>query len=107
MQSKRVKMRRCIGRRSGCSLATHRRIALDWQDEELLHWVAGDGAPTAVIWSGAALARSHCRAAWETWWKQGGCQIDFGRLARDPRRPGLLWICEEGAERERIPGRVW
>lgn len=80
-------------------------VELSWQAEELLHWVAGKGAPDLTIGAGDSQSRQRCRAAWEQWRQRQGAKVDLTRWEHDPRRPGLLLV--SGSDAERTQGRVW
>lgn len=77
-----------------------------WQAEELLRYVAGAGAPKAIVGAGAAEDRRECRQAWEKWWKERGPKVDFAKLDGTSRRPGLTLLCDGGLPEE-ATGRVW
>jgi HEAT repeat protein len=68
-------------------------VAVSWQAEELLHYVAGDDAPAQVVGAGTATSRKKCRAAWEMWWKKAGEQVDLRTLEKTLRRPSLVLVC--------------
>ena len=67
-------------------------IGLAWQAEELLHWAAGDSAPSITVGAGDAQSRRRCRKAWEQWWSQHGEKLALTTRAHDCRRPGLLLV---------------
>jgi HEAT repeat protein len=67
-------------------------VEVSWQAEELLHWVAGEEAPEAVVGAASAAERKKCRTAWQAWWRGPGKKLDLARLDREPRRPGLLLV---------------
>ena len=69
-------------------------LLLAWQAEELLRYAAGETAPSATLGAGSDLARRSCRQAWRTWLWKHGLTLDFGMLARQPRRPGLHLVLE-------------
>jgi HEAT repeat protein len=71
-------------------------VAVSWSAEELLHWVAGDGAPAAKVGAASAAER---KKAFDAWNHQGVPKFDWDQLEQAPRRPGLFFIGE--------PGRVW
>jgi HEAT repeat protein len=80
-------------------------IEVAWQAEELLHWVAGDDAPEVRVGTGMPQLRQACRAAWEEWRRGHEAKLDLAELDKQPRRPGLLLVCEdEGAQ---DGDRVW
>jgi HEAT repeat protein len=80
-------------------------IGLAWQAEELLHWAAGESAPTETVGAGDVQSRQRCRKAWEQWWAQHGAKLDLTSREHNCRRPGLLlvssWTSDEGR------GHVW
>ncbi|MBY0527488.1 MAG: hypothetical protein K2R98_29095 [Gemmataceae bacterium] len=63
---------------------------LAWQAEELLYWVAGDDAPDLAIGAGKTDVRKQCQMAWENWWRVNDAKLDWDKVRRDHRRPGLL-----------------
>lgn len=69
-------------------------IEVAWQAEELLHYVAGDLSPEAIVGTGSAPARESARKAWEGWWRQHGPAIDLPKLDQEPRRPGLVLMAD-------------
>jgi HEAT repeat protein len=76
------------------SLVEAQPVTLAWQAEELLHWVAGEEAPEALIGTGTKAEQQQCRKAWEAWWQREGGRLDFGRLNQDYRRPGLALVTQ-------------
>ena len=58
-------------------------VALAWQAEELLRWVAGEGAPAPVVGAGSARASGECRRAWEGWWRAQGAKVDLAQVEKD------------------------
>ncbi len=70
-------------------------IDLAWQAEELLRWVAGAAAPAPRVGQGEAAMRRTCRTGWDDWLRATG-RIDWARVARDHRRPGLILVCGQG-----------
>jgi HEAT repeat protein len=68
-------------------------VEISWQAEELLHWVAGDTAPEAVVGAATDEERRRCRTAWGEWQRTEAEKIDLARLEAEPRRPGLLLLC--------------
>jgi HEAT repeat protein len=88
-------------------LLTDAETTLAWQAEELLHWAAGDEAPELTVGAGTAPAGRKCRAAWEAWWQAEGSGLDLARVAKAPRRPGLLLLAVRDNERDRELGRVY
>jgi HEAT repeat protein len=80
-------------------------VAVSWQAEELLHYVAGAAAPPETVGAATVPARTMCRAAWEAWWKKTGDRVDLGILDETPRRPSLVFVCgasREGDDRGRV-----
>jgi HEAT repeat protein len=69
-------------------------LRICWQAEELLRWVAGNGAPEGTIGAGTQEERKRCSKDWKTWWKNNSNKINFDRLYQDLRRPVLLMIVE-------------
>jgi HEAT repeat protein len=72
-------------------------VAVSWQAEELLHYVAGDESPGESIGAATDAARNKCRTAWETWLRVHGPKVNLAALDQTPRRPGLLLVCEKYA----------
>ena len=66
-------------------------LELAWQAEELLRWAAGPTAPSAVLGAAEAKQQRACRAAWDKWIKDNA-HLDWQRVARDHRRPGLFLV---------------
>jgi HEAT repeat protein len=66
-------------------------LEIAWQAEELLHWVAGEGAPDAVVGSGPA-ARRRCREAWRAWWRGRKANPDVRTAGQNGWRPGLYLV---------------
>ncbi len=67
-------------------------IAVAWQAEELLHYVAGDGAPEVTVGSGSPKARAICRKTWATWWSANEAKVELQALTKTPQRPGLVLL---------------
>jgi HEAT repeat protein len=67
-------------------------VALAWQAEELLRWVAGEEAPEATVGAGSAESLQACRKAWEGWWQRHGQALDLTKLDQDHGRPGLCFL---------------
>lgn len=86
------------------ALLNERSVEVTWQAEELLHWVAGDGAPSQTIGAGEEDSRLACRKAWEGWWRDHGREMDVAKLWKECRRPGLVLVCEQDKKEQ---GRVW
>ncbi len=63
-----------------------------WQAEELLRWVAGAKAPEPRVGMGVAAARRKCTSAWKDWLRDNS-RVDWQRVQRDHRRPGLILVC--------------
>src|SRR5262249_14400318 len=84
-------------------------VEVAWQAEELLHYAAGDTAPTAVIGRNTEAERLACRAAWQGWWRQNGGTRGLSGVGHGMRRPGLVLAYEasgrEGSEGR--SGRTW
>jgi HEAT repeat protein len=89
-----------------------------WQAEELLHYVAGDAAPRAVVGKGTGPEKLRCRAAWQAWLKAAAATVDLKAVERTNRRPGLVLTFEdreihpwntyrEPEEEERRLARPW
>ena len=78
-----------------------------WQAEELLHYAAGEQAPSEVVGAGTAKSRQACRAAWAAWFKENGEKLDLSKIDEEPRRPGLILAWDEGTGHEKLDGRVW
>jgi HEAT repeat protein len=72
-------------------------VEVSWPAEELLHWVAGEDAPEVTVGAAAAVARQHCREAWEGWWRKHGAQLDLAKVDEDHRRPGLVLTISHAA----------
>src|SRR5207245_1057238 len=67
-------------------------LDIAWQAEELLRWVAGPKAPTSRVGKGDDAPRRVCRAEWREWLRDND-RVDWQRVARDHRRPGLVLVC--------------
>jgi HEAT repeat protein len=80
-------------------------MEIAWQAEELLHWAAGEAAHQEVVGAQERDQAKKCRSVWQSWWRRQK-QINFVKLFREPRRPGLLLLCEPGEE-EKPTGLVW
>lgn len=78
-----------------------------WQAEELLHWSAGDEAPELTVGAGTPEARSQCRAAWTTWWREHGDRLDLAKVALEPRRPGLVLVWTWDGHGEKRASQVY
>jgi HEAT repeat protein len=74
------------------ALLQDRSIEICWQAEELLHWAAGDSAPTTTAGGSPPESRLPCYLAWAEWWRQRGSQVDLDHWEDLPRRPGLVLI---------------
>jgi HEAT repeat protein len=68
-------------------------LDLAWQAEELLHYLAGAGAPEATLGAGDKEARRKCHADWQAWWQAAVNGFDLARVDREPQRPGLVLVC--------------
>ncbi len=79
-------------------------VAISWSAEELLHWVAGENAPSKIVGAATAQERAECRAAWDAWHKERGAKLDLARHGKDGRRPGLIFLGgEEDYKDEKFP----
>lgn len=72
-------------------LLTAPSVEIAWQAEELLRWVAGEGAPDTVVGAKNGLG---CRKAWGKWWETHQSDLDFADIEKRPSRPGLYFLCE-------------
>ncbi len=84
-------------------------VELSWQAEELLHWIAGDSAPSLTVGAGNADSAKSCRTAWERWWRRYCLQPDLLKSDQDYRRPGLLLVgdCDMSKMNgKRLRGRI-
>jgi HEAT repeat protein len=70
-------------------------LDIAWQAEELLHYVAGDESPAAVLGHGSEAERKKCQEGWEKWWQAKGNSLDLAGVRRGVRRPGLVLAIEE------------
>lgn len=86
------------------SLLENTRIAVAWQAEELLHWVAGDDAPECYVGSGQAEIRKQCRSGWESWYGKHGAGLDMNLLDNVQRVPRLLILSQ--SESGKQDGRI-
>jgi len=77
------------------------------QDEELLHRIAGDTAPTVYVGDGSAGARRAAAAAWKAWWRQHAPTLDLAGVDLEDHRLGLMTICEYDSTLGRPGGQVW
>jgi hypothetical protein len=75
-------------------------VALAWQAEELLHWVAGEASPRECVGAATPDRVKECQAQWTKWWKENQGKLDFKALLREQRRPGLLIVCEQSSEKK-------
>ncbi len=80
-------------------------VDVAWQAEELLHWLAGADAPAPTVGRGEAATRKECHKAWQVWWQANGAKVDVAALDKEPRRPGLILLCDGGKGHEN--GSVW
>ena len=71
-------------------------LAIAWQAEELLFWLAGDAAPREVIGALPVEKRKKVQAAWAGWWKGRREKHDMAEPFRAHRRPGLVLLHERG-----------
>jgi HEAT repeat protein len=67
-----------------------------WSAEELLFWLAGDGAPNVTVGAATEESCRRSRDAWRGWWEKHRGKIDWQDLASDGHQPGLLLICDQG-----------
>ena len=74
-------------------------VTLAWEAEELLVWLAGEGAPAVRVGDGRDGAKS--RAAWKQW--QGKVQPDWKAAAAAPGRPLLLLVRDDQLPGGRSP----
>lgn len=81
-------------------------VAVSWQAEELLHWVAEEQAPRGNVGAASAEMRRRCRVAWEAWWRDHRQRLDTAPLDQEPRRPTLFLLRDEG-DPERETGCVF
>ena len=63
-----------------------------WQAEELLHWLAGQGAPSGILGDDWVTSRRKCRINWEKWWGVNKEKLDLNQEDPDHRRPGLFLV---------------
>jgi HEAT repeat protein len=82
-------------------------VAVSWSAEELLHWVAEETAPEAVVGAATAEERQKCRAAWEAWHKVHGDKVDVGKRYAEVRRPGLCLVGAKHPKPDRDDGQVY
>jgi HEAT repeat protein len=83
-------------------------VEVSWQAEELLHWIAGEEAPQAIIGAGKPNERKECQQAWAAWWTAQGPKLDLAKLEKDPRRPILLFLADVATTvPENESARVW
>ena len=71
-------------------------VEISWSAEELLHWVAGEKAPTATVGTATAAERQKAVTAWTAWHKAAASKIDWQQVEAAPRRPGLYLACGVG-----------
>jgi HEAT repeat protein len=82
-------------------------VHISWSAEELLHWVAGDTAPQAIVGGATADERKKCRDAWETWLTKYRDIVDVAKCYAEVRRPGLFLASAEDRETDPKNGRVF
>jgi HEAT repeat protein len=73
------------------------RVEVSWSAEELLHWVAGEAAPAAKVGAASATERKEAADAWIAWHCRHAAKLDWDRIERAPRRPGLYLACQADA----------
>jgi HEAT repeat protein len=72
-------------------------VEVSWSAEELLHWVAGEKAPTAKVGAASVGERTTAMEAWTGWHTSAAPKIDWDELEQAPRRPGLYLACDRHA----------
>jgi HEAT repeat protein len=77
------------------ALLTEAPVEEAWQAEELLHWLAGDTAPPALLGACTKHTRVDCWADWRRWYRAHGGKANPAQVLKEPRRPGLLLICAD------------
>jgi hypothetical protein len=69
-------------------------VAVSWQAEELLHYVAGDGAPEETVGAASPESRRKCRESWNAWWKQTGPTLDLATSKKGRPSPRLMFVVD-------------
>src|SRR5207248_734468 len=114
-QSQSVRLRACQGLIAGgdkrgirplIELLEAESLALAWQAEELLHFVAGNEGPKASVESGRATTRSAAVEEWKKWWDEKGKNVPLGKGRMRQQRPRLCLVTCGEREGKGVVGEV-
>lgn len=64
-----------------------------WQAEEVLHRIAGEGAPTVAL-SNDRTTRLQARDAWLEWWNKNNASVNLAKLDERPKYYGYLMVLQ-------------